>query len=173
VIGLALGAAAVGAVGLRRRQRRWAGRGLALLAVIWCLIGGLGAVVMIDLWFFSDHAAVRPNENILQCTVLLLPLVLILPLALRGRRFAIRWWLYLSGAAAGLSILGLLLQALPMMDQVNGNIVALALPANLGLAYAAWLRWKAAAAAPAPDADAARPTDGRERQPLEMKRNQR
>jgi hypothetical protein len=173
LIGVALGAAAVGAEGMRRKQRRWVSRGLALLAVLWCLVSGLGAVVMLDLWFFSDHAAVRPNENILQWTVLVLPLVLILPLGLRGRRFAIRWWLYLSSAAAGLSILGLLFQALPMMDQVNGNIVALAVPANVGLAYAAWLRWKAAAAAPAPAADAAQRTRERERQPLELKRNER
>jgi hypothetical protein len=39
-----------------------------------------------------------------------------------------------------LSILGFLLQALPMMNQVNGNIIALALPANVGVAVAAWLR---------------------------------
>jgi hypothetical protein len=39
---------------------------------------------------------------------------------------------------AALSLLGLLLKALPYFNQVNGGIVALALPAHLGIAASLW-----------------------------------
>jgi hypothetical protein len=142
LIGAGFGAAAVGAQRLRDSRRLWS-RLLAALAVLWCLISGLAGAILLYIWFFSDHAAARPNENILQCTILALPLVVLIPLALKGRRSARRAWLYLSLAIAALSILGLILQALPMMNQVNGQIIALSLPANLGLAYAAWLAGRA------------------------------
>lgn len=151
LIGLGFGAAAVGVEGFRRQGRRWLSRLLAILPVLWCLVTGLGACVLMYTWFFSDHAATRPNENLLQWTILVLPLVLILPLAVRGRQWAIQWWLYLSCAAAALSILGLLLHALPMMTQDNGNMFALSVPANAGLALAAWLRWRASAERPVPE----------------------
>jgi hypothetical protein len=146
LIGIGFGAAAVGVEGFRRQGRRWLSRLLVVLPVVWCLVTGLGACVLMYTWFLSDHAATRPNENLLQWTVLVLPLVLILPLAVRGWRWAIQWWLYLSCIAAALSILGLLLHGLPMMTQANGNMFALSVPANAGLALAAWLRWRASAA---------------------------
>ena len=39
---------------------------------------------------------------------------------------------------AALSLLGVLLKVLPWFHQVNGEIVALALPINLAIAWAAW-----------------------------------
>jgi hypothetical protein len=41
-------------------------------------------------------------------------------------------------AVAGLSLLGLLLKALPGFRQVNGPLIALALPLQLGIAAALW-----------------------------------
>jgi hypothetical protein len=40
---------------------------------------------------------------------------------------------------AALSVLGLLLKVLPWFHQVNGEIVALALPINCAIAWAAWV----------------------------------
>ena len=48
-------------------------------------------------------------------------------------------------AVAGLSLLGFALQALPWLEQVNQEIIAVALPANLGLAGALWLLRRRAA----------------------------
>jgi hypothetical protein len=48
--------------------------------------------------------------------------------AARGRRVALM--------VAGLSLLGLVLKLLPGFDQVNAPIIALALPAQLGIAAA-------------------------------------
>jgi hypothetical protein len=41
-------------------------------------------------------------------------------------------------AMAGISLLGLLLKALPMFYQANWNIIAMCLPANAAIAYVAW-----------------------------------
>ncbi|MDP9348458.1 MAG: hypothetical protein M3P24_04845, partial [Gemmatimonadota bacterium] len=43
---------------------------------------------------------------------------------------------WVAWAAVGLSVLGFVLQALPGLYQVNGPIIALALPSLLGLALA-------------------------------------
>ena len=37
---------------------------------------------------------------------------------------------------AGTGVLGMMLQVLPGVDQVNGQIIALVLPANLAVAFA-------------------------------------
>jgi hypothetical protein len=74
------------------------------------------------------------NENLLQLDPLTLLLVPMLFAAVRGERKDRR--VRLAVAVAGLSLLGLGLRFLPGFHQVNGPIVALALPANLGLAAA-------------------------------------
>jgi hypothetical protein len=43
-----------------------------------------------------------------------------------------------AGIVAGLSLVGLLLKVLPQFYQVNGAVIALALPAHAGVAAAAW-----------------------------------
>ena len=50
---------------------------------------------------------------------------------------------------AGLSLLGLMLKLLPGFDQVNQPVIALALPAQAGIAAALWrLRGPRAASTP-------------------------
>ena len=47
----------------------------------------------------------------------------------------------LAKGVAGVAILGLLVQVLPGFDQVNGEVVALLLPAHLGLAWGVLRAW--------------------------------
>ena len=64
--------------------------------------------------------------------------VVLLPAIVYGRRWAARPARVLALTIAGLSLLGLLLKVTPWLWQVNAPIIALALPANLALAWAMW-----------------------------------
>jgi hypothetical protein len=107
----------------------------------WVLLASFGAWFLVYGWTLTDHQAVRPNENILQLSPVMLPMIVLVPLAAgrRKRRIrAARAGLVLTGFMLAGSIIGFVLQVLPGLDQVNGNIIALALPANAGLAWAMW-----------------------------------
>ncbi len=71
------------------------------------------------------------NENLLQFFPLSLALVVLIPLAARGTGSATAARRVALGVAA-LSLIGLVMKILPG-SQVNGEIIALALPAHLGL----------------------------------------
>ncbi len=118
------------------RGDRLARAGFALVAGSWSLVAGLVGVALLFVWV-TDHVWMHWNENALQFTplsVLLMPLVVLA--AWRGR--AGRALLLIAGTAAGLSALGFVLQVLPGFDQANGELIALALPAHLGLLWALW-----------------------------------
>ena len=118
----------------------------SLLRVVgtgWAFLTGMSGTIMAGLWGLTDHAIAARNQNVLQCTVIALALAVVLPLALQNPA---RW----SGMArvcalmvGGASLLGLLLKLLPGLDQGNLQILALTVPANLGLA-AGVLAWTAA-----------------------------
>jgi hypothetical protein len=133
---LALGAA-IGGVAflLAGRVRRSAAAWLGFLVVVggWGLVVGLAGLVLAGLWGLTDHAMAYCNENLLQVNPLAL---LLIPAAFQAVRENTRpaWWVALT--LVGLSLLGLLLKALPGFDQVNGPVIALALPAQLGIAAA-------------------------------------
>src|SRR5690606_840748 len=133
--GTALGALFL-ALGRRASHGARAGRvGLVVLGGLWALVVGVFGTVIALLWALTNHDVTYGNENLLQVNPLPLALVALLPLAVaRGRAWrpteAVAWMV------AGASAAGLLLQALPGLDQVNGEIIALAFPAHLGLARA-------------------------------------
>ena len=127
VLGVVLGAGLVWA-GTTRRAFAWAGSLWALVA------GGVGAVLTF-LWAFTDHLAAHRNENLLQASLFLVPLAILLPAAAAGRGWARRPALQLGALAALSSLAGLALQVLPGFDQQNGEILALAVPVNVGLAW--------------------------------------
>ncbi|HET7230730.1 MAG TPA: DUF4105 domain-containing protein [Longimicrobium sp.] len=133
-----IGAAAI--VGLTLAARRSAaGRfGFALVTSLWLLFAGTGGVILLGLWTVTDHAIAYRNENLLQLSPLALPLVILLPALGYGARWAGKWALRLAIAAAALSLLGFVLQILPWFNQVNGDTIALALPINAAIAWAAW-----------------------------------
>ncbi len=96
----------------------------------------LGAGLLF-LWLGTDHVYSYWNENVLQMSPLALGLVVLLPRAVLTGRGAGATRL-LAGIVAGLALLGFVAQLLPWLYQVNGEIIALALPANVGLALGAW-----------------------------------
>ena len=110
--------------------RRW----FAWLAGGWALVMGIAGGLLAFLWAFTDHAVAYRNENLFQANLLLLPLVILVPAAARTTAWARRPALALAVLAAAASVAGLALKVLPAFGQHNGEILALAVPANLGLA---------------------------------------
>jgi hypothetical protein len=99
----------------------------------WALLVGILGLILVGLWALTDHTAAYRNENVLQASLIALALLPLLPGAARqgpGSRRA----LLLAGLVAGLSMAGLLLKLSPAFYQVNGEIIALALPIHLGVA---------------------------------------
>ncbi|HXE58011.1 MAG TPA: DUF4105 domain-containing protein [Gemmatimonadales bacterium] len=128
------GAVGLALVRLGRRAGRTGGRGFGLAGAGWAFLGGLAGLVLLGMWFFTDHVVASRNENLLQANPLLLPLALVLPrIGPHAKRLA-PLAVGLAAGAAGLSLLGLVVQLLPGFDQPNGEILALMVPANLGLA---------------------------------------
>jgi hypothetical protein len=121
---------------MKNQLAKW---GFVALVGFWSLLSGFAGLLTIYLWVLTDHAAAGLNENILQLNPLQLPLVILVPLLLRARPRGMKMAIILAGIGLAGSILGLLLQVLPMMDQVNGNMIALALPINAGVFIALWM----------------------------------
>ena len=135
--GVLAGGAFAGLAWLAGRSRA-ARVGFVLLVAPWVLLWGVGATIGTYGWAVTDHAASYRNENLLQMSPLMLPLAVLAPMlafAKRQRRGA-RLAVGLAVAGAGLSVVGLLLKALPPFWQHNGEIIALAVPSNIGLALA-------------------------------------
>lgn len=135
-LGLTLGATTF-ALGAAARKSRVARAGLIAIGGIWAFLVGILGLVLAGLWGFTDHAAAHNNENVLQVNLLALALIGLLPGAASqaGKKRAA---MILGVVLAGLSLVGLLLKVLPQFHQVNGEIVALALPIHLGVAGALW-----------------------------------
>lgn len=142
VIGLVLGGAMAGLAWGRRAASRWA---LGVMILAWSLVAGVAGVITTWAWF-TDHTAAHWNENWL----LLNPLSLALLIAgtraaiSRGRRpgFAPS----VAAMVLLLAVLGVLVQVLPGMDQVNGEMICLAVPLHVGVLVALRQRQVAAAA---------------------------
>ncbi|HSU14596.1 DUF4105 domain-containing protein [Longimicrobium sp.] len=122
-----------------RAPRSTAAR-LAFSAVsgTWLLVAGIGGLVLLGLWVATDHAIAYRNLNLFQLSPFALPLAVFVPALAQGKRWAPRWAVRLSLVVAAMSVLGLLLKVLPPFRQVNGEVIALALPINLAVAWAAW-----------------------------------
>ena len=109
-----------------------------LVTVPWLLFAGVGGLILLGLWGLTDHAIAYGNLNLFQLSPLALPLVVLVPALAFWKRWARRGAVRLSLVMAALSVLGLLLKVLPWFHQVNGEMVALALPINCAVAWAAW-----------------------------------
>lgn len=128
--------------GAAGRARLAARRTLLLLGMVWALVTGAAGAILAGLWALTDHVAAASNENVLQCSLLALALAAVLPSALRDRSGPRQAARMLAVLVAGLSLLGVVLKVLPMFHQVNGQVLALIVPANLGLALGvrSWTR---------------------------------
>jgi hypothetical protein len=122
----------------RRPVARFA---FATLGGVWSLLIGVGGLLLLGLWAFTNHTIADRNENLFQFDPLALPLVLLVPALAYGAGWSRRPARILAMAVAVVSVLGLLLQLLPGLDQVNGEIIALMLPVNVALGWAVW-KWE-------------------------------
>jgi len=133
--GLVIGGAAV--LLAQKATRPGAARiAFLVLTWTWLVLTGVAGLVLAGLWGLTDHAAAYHNENVLQMNLLALPLAWLITGLVFGSRRTSHPALVLAMLVAGLSLLGLLLKALPGLDQVNGSVIALALPAHAGIAAA-------------------------------------
>ena len=104
-----------------------------LVAGLWSLAAGLSGLVMI-VSHFTAHEFMHWNENFLQAN----PLSLVLAVALVPAVFTGRWRRLATRTAqlaAGVSVLGLTMQVVPGIDQVNGYHLAVTVPAHLAVAW--------------------------------------
>jgi hypothetical protein len=119
--------------------RRGLRTGLVLsLAALWSVVAGIAGVFLAGLWTVTDHIYSYRNENLFQLNPLSLVLaVLLIAFAVRMKRNPaavpsrglMRW----ARIVAGLAVLGFAAQALPFLNQVNGDVIALTLPLHLGV----------------------------------------
>ncbi len=116
--------------------RRLARYGFASAVALWGLLIGLAGTVLAGLWTLTDHLAASHNENVFQVNPLALLLLSALLLLFREGAGATRAVRGVALVLAGLSAIGLALKVLPGFHQVNGPIIALALPVHLGVAAA-------------------------------------
>ena len=128
--------------GVAGRRSGGARRVLLFGGTAWALITGLAGTILVGLWGLTDHLIASRNENALQVTIFALGLAVVLPFAGAERPAATRVARALAVLVGALSLLGLLLKVLPAFDQVNGQMLALFVPANLGLMLGslAWAR---------------------------------
>lgn len=131
-VGLGGVLAGLGALARRSRVARFA---FAAAGGVWALAAGIGGFLLVGLWTLTDHTIAHRNENLFQLDPLALGLVVLVPALALGARWAARPARVLALAVAGVALLGLLVQVLPWLDQVNGSLIAFALPAHLGLAW--------------------------------------
>ncbi len=137
-IGLLI-AAVILVLAWRSAQSTWARRAFLGLGVTWTLlVGALGAAIA-GLWALTDHDTSYWNENLFVVN----PLWLVAAVAL-----VVLWWRggqahqtahRLVTALAALGTAGFFLQILPGLDQVNGDVYALCLPAALALSAGLWI----------------------------------
>jgi hypothetical protein len=133
--GVVIGALAFGSSGTIRKNS--AGKWVFLLVTwTWSLAGGIAGLVLTGLWTFTDHMAAYENENVLQVDLLSLVLIWLVARAVFGSSASIRPALRFATLIVGLSLLGLILKLFPQFYQVNGDVIALALPAHAGIAAA-------------------------------------
>jgi len=133
IVGLVLG---VGLAVLGRLSARsgWARVGFGALGLTWTWVTGIVGSLLAGMWAFTDHVIARRNENVLQFSVLALAVAILLIPVLRGKSWPARSARALATGMALLSIAGLLGKVLPSWIQGNGQLLALAVPINLGLA---------------------------------------
>jgi hypothetical protein len=135
--GVAVGGLVFGlSVAVRRSPAaKW---GFLLVTWMWCLAGGIAGLVLVGLWTLTDHSAAYDNENVLQANLLSLPLIWLLTRTAFGSPARARPALLVAALIAGLSLLGLILKLFPQFYQVNGDVIALTLPAHVGVAAAVY-----------------------------------
>ncbi len=141
LISIAIGGA-LAWLGRMARRRRAARVGYGLLLLLFALPAGVLGAIFVFFWFGTDHLVAHHNENLLQCSPLALAIAVLAIGVMWGRPGAMEKTRKLLRVIATGAALGILLKVLPWFDQVNGQIIALMLPAWAGAATGA--RWMTA-----------------------------
>ena len=114
--------------------------GFGVVGGAWSLLAGIAGSVLAFLWFFTDHQAAHANQSLFFLSPFSLPLAAMLPRLAARRGAAGRWTRVLALSVGALALAGLLWKLLPLPQQANPEILALALPLQLGIAVAIWRR---------------------------------
>ena len=133
-LGLALGGTLIALVSRAEIGGRFSLFAATLLATLWSLIAGIAGTALFAAWVFTHHYFMSRNENLLQLNPISIVLTVLIPLsiyALRGVSRARQ----LSAVVAALSLIGMIAQGTPFFRQLNGEIIALALPVNLAVVW--------------------------------------
>ena len=121
----------------RARSRRLARHGLGLAIFFWAFATGFFGLILTLLWLLTDHTAAYPNQNVLQTNPLGLLLAVAAPLALGARRSGLaRLARPLAVTILALSLIGVILHAVPSLYQMNGPLIALVLPVHAAVVLA-------------------------------------
>ena len=134
VVGLTLAAVIALLAHLAMRGRERAATAMAGIAGAWGGIAGTMGVVLLLAWTATQHVFWYRNENLFHFNPAALALLVVLPLAVTRPR----WWpaaRFIAFALAGLSLAGAALKLFPWMIQDNWEIVMLALPVHLAVAF--------------------------------------
>ena len=121
---------------------------LGLVAIGWSVTAGVAGIVLAGAWLFTDHMFLYANWNLLQVNPLSIAMVTLLSPLLLGRMPS-RAAVVLGGVVGALSLVGMLVHVVPGIAQRNGEILAVTVPANVGLAAALLLRLRPLARRPA------------------------
>ena len=151
LLGTAIGAFFAGLGWVAGEGKRWGRWALALSGAAWSTgVGVLGTALLLS-WFFTDHVFWTLNENTFQANPISLVLAVVLAVVLigealnrSGRRAGVWAGMRVDAVAkvvAGVAIFGLCVQVLPGFDQVNGEVLAVLLPAHVGLAWGVLRAW--------------------------------
>lgn len=139
LVGIILGSCFTLSGWMAGRGRSWAAWLLVLTGGGWSFVVGLlGSALMLS-WLFTDHFFWGLNENALQANPMSLLLFAMLFLGIIDKNRV--WARRIAITVAMFAITGLNLQILPGLDQVNGEILALTVPAHLGLALGVLMAW--------------------------------
>jgi hypothetical protein len=141
VVGLAVGAL-LALVGGATSSWRWWRIAFPLAVAVWLLPLGFFGLLIAALAGLTDQYVAFRNENLLQIHPLLLVLALSVILGASGQAWFREFSRGLANFVAGLALGGLLLKATPWFFQQNFEVLALMVPAHVGLAAGA-SRWSA------------------------------
>jgi len=113
---------------------------LGILGGLWSILAGALGTLLLLSWFLTDHFFWTLNENIFQAnpTSLVLGIALLASLRQNESKSLIR----VARAVCAIAFLGLIVKILPGIDQVNGEIIALTFPVNLGLYLGIKWSWR-------------------------------
>ena len=125
----------------RLRTRAWARVLFATIASASALVLGLGGLILIALWAFTDHISAWRNENLLLLNPLCLLLLPVWIGAFRARWRPSPFARRLAIVIATLAGLAFFIKVFPAFAQDNRLWIALLLPVHVGLALSvSWQR---------------------------------